>query len=236
MRPVRTFLRSYRGTHPLGCSGPSLLRCGEHPRGYPDVAAGRCTGSPWQCLGARRGGVRPRLAGWDGTPHVSSAPTQGHPSPGRSALSLLRCGERPCDTLRALPENTAHQPKHPATTQQAKRRQPPPPHTQNAKPPSNTLKSDSLPRHSSLGTGRTQNHRESTATPAKPQRTPNTDTRRGAYILCRDIRVSSQSSDTLRGRVPCRSKEDNMHLARQNCIYSGNAKIPPIPKNQRDLS
>ena len=44
---------------------------------------------------------------WGGTPHISSAPTQGHPSPGRSALSLLRCGERPCDTLRALPENTA---------------------------------------------------------------------------------------------------------------------------------
>ena len=43
MRPVRTFLRSYRGTHPLG----------------------------------------------------------------RSALSSLRIGERPCDTLRALLENTA---------------------------------------------------------------------------------------------------------------------------------
>ena len=55
-------------------------------------------------------------AGWVGTSrlprlrgalHVSSAPTQGHPSPGRSASSLLRCGERPCDTLRALPENVA---------------------------------------------------------------------------------------------------------------------------------
>ena len=49
MRPVRTFLRSYRGTHPLGRSALSLLRCGEHPRGYPDVASGRCTGTlqPW---------------------------------------------------------------------------------------------------------------------------------------------------------------------------------------------
>ena len=56
-QPVRTFLRSYRGTHPLGRSALSLLRCGEHPRGYPDVASGRCTGSPWQCLGAWRGGV-----------------------------------------------------------------------------------------------------------------------------------------------------------------------------------
>ena len=45
MRPVRTFLRSYRGTYPLGRSALSLLRCGEHPRGYPDVASGRCTGT-----------------------------------------------------------------------------------------------------------------------------------------------------------------------------------------------
>ena len=42
---MRTFLRSYRGTHPLGRSALSLLRCGEHPRGYPDVAFGRCTGT-----------------------------------------------------------------------------------------------------------------------------------------------------------------------------------------------
>ena len=58
----------------------------------------------------------PAGVGWVGTSrllrlrgalHVSSAPTQGHPSPGRSALSLLRGGERPCDTLRALPENVA---------------------------------------------------------------------------------------------------------------------------------
>ena len=49
----------------------------------------------------------PHHSVWGGTPHVSSAPTQGHPSPGRSAFSLLRCGERPCDTLRALPENVA---------------------------------------------------------------------------------------------------------------------------------
>ena len=48
-RPVRTFLRSYRGTHPLGRSALSLLRCGERPRGYPDVASGRCAGTlrPW---------------------------------------------------------------------------------------------------------------------------------------------------------------------------------------------
>ena len=41
-QPARTFLRSYRGTHPLGRSALSLLRCGERPRGYPDVASGRC--------------------------------------------------------------------------------------------------------------------------------------------------------------------------------------------------
>ena len=48
-QPVRTFLRSYRGTHPLGRSALSLLRCGERPRGYPDVASGRCAGTlrPW---------------------------------------------------------------------------------------------------------------------------------------------------------------------------------------------
>ena len=118
------------------------------------------------------------------------------------------------------------------TTQHTKRRQPspphtqtakpprnrlkgdssPPPHTQNAKPPSNRLKGDSLPRASSLGTGRTQNHRESTATPAGPQRTPNTDTRRGAYILCRDIRVSELCEDGSPAgakRIICTSSQKN---------------------------
>ena len=48
-QPARTLLRSYRGTHPLGRSALSLLRCGERPRGYPDVASGRCAGTlrPW---------------------------------------------------------------------------------------------------------------------------------------------------------------------------------------------
>ena len=75
-QPARTFLRSYRGTHPLGRSALSLLRCGERPRGYPDVASGRCAGPlrPWgrkrllevhvrktrphpHCAPARKGGV-----------------------------------------------------------------------------------------------------------------------------------------------------------------------------------
>ena len=47
------------------------------------------------------------LCSCGGSLHTSSAPTQGHPSHGCSALSSLRCGEHPCDTLRALPENTA---------------------------------------------------------------------------------------------------------------------------------
>ena len=145
--------------------------------------------------------------------------------------SLLRCGERPCDTLRALPENTAHQPKHSATTQHTKTRQPPPPHMQNAKPPSNTLKGDSLPppqfaRHGA----HTLNHREPTATPAGPQRTPDTDTRRGAYILCRDIRVSELCEDG----SPAGAKRIYAPQA-QKLLFKGNAKIPPIPKNQRDF-
>ena len=110
------------------------------------------------------------------TPHVSSAPTQGHPSPGRSALPRFAAESVRADTLRALPENTAHQPKLPATKRHAKPRQP-------------------SPRTSSLGTGRTRNHRAPTATTAEPQRTPNTNTRGGAYILCRDIRVSELCED-----------------------------------------
>ena len=51
---------------------------------------------------------------WGGTLYVSSAPTQGHPSPGRSALSSLRIGERPCDTLRAHPENAAAPAQYPS--------------------------------------------------------------------------------------------------------------------------
>ena len=43
----------------------------------------------------------------EGTPHISSAPTQGHPSHKTLRLSLLRCGERLYDTMRALPENVA---------------------------------------------------------------------------------------------------------------------------------
>ena len=60
-QPVRTFLRSCRGTHPLGRSALSLLRCGEHPRGYPDVASGRCAGPLRQRGRERLPGKRGRI-------------------------------------------------------------------------------------------------------------------------------------------------------------------------------
>ncbi len=52
------FLRSCRGTHPLGRSALSLLRRGEHPRGYPDVASGGYSYPSFQPgASMRRGGV-----------------------------------------------------------------------------------------------------------------------------------------------------------------------------------
>ena len=103
--------------------------------------------------------------------------------------------------------------KTPTTKQQAKPRQPPPPHRQNTQPSRNTLKGDSPPppqfaRHGA----HVLNHRTSTATLAGPQRTPNTDTRRGAYILCRDIRVSELCEDGSPAgakRVICTSSQKN---------------------------
>ena len=99
------------------------------------------------------------------------------------------------DTLRALPENTAHQPKHSAAKQHTKRRQPSPPRTQNTQPPSNTLNRDSLPppqfaRHGA----HILNHHATQRTGGIP-RTPEPQMRRGAYILCRDIRVSELCED-----------------------------------------
>ena len=41
------------------------------------------------------------------SPHISSAPTQGHPSPGRSAPPRFAAESVRADTLRALPENVA---------------------------------------------------------------------------------------------------------------------------------
>ena len=77
-QPARTLLRSYRGTHPLGRSALSLLRCGERPRGYPDVASGRCTGTLRQ-----RG--RERLPGKRGR-------TRTAPQRGKAVSSVVTSG------------------------------------------------------------------------------------------------------------------------------------------------
>ena len=165
------------------------------------------------------------------TPHVSSAPTQGHPSPGRSAPPCFAAESVRADTLRALPENTAHQPKLPATKQHAKPRQPSPaPHAKH-QPPHNTLNRDSPPppqfaRHGAHAKP-PRIHRNPGGTAAYPEYQY---TRRCIYPLPRH-----QGVRALRGRVPCRSKEDNMHLKSRKCIIQGTQKIPPIPKNQRDF-
>ena len=54
-------------------------------------------------------GARPRSShhGRSGAPHISSAPTQGHPSPGRSAPPCFAAESVRADTLRAYPENAA---------------------------------------------------------------------------------------------------------------------------------
>ena len=72
----------------------------------------------------------------------------------------------------------------------------PPPHTQSIQPPRNrpNRRQPPPPQFARHG-AHTRNHRASTATPAGPQRTPNTNTRGGAYILCRDIRVSEVCED-----------------------------------------
>ena len=101
MRPVRTFLRSYRGTHPLGRSALSLLRCGEHPRGYPDVAFGRCTGTLRQRgrerLPGKRG--RTRIIPQHGKA-VSSEVTSGCPKRSEGGFPV---GTR---TITAFPSGT----------------------------------------------------------------------------------------------------------------------------------
>ena len=86
---MRTFLRSYRGTHPLGRSALSLLRCGEHPRGYPDVAFGRCTGTLRQ-----RG--RERLPGKRG--RTRTAPQRGKAVSSESDIRVpeAKRGRVPC--------------------------------------------------------------------------------------------------------------------------------------------
>ena len=130
--------------------------------------------------------------------------------------------------------------------QHAKRRQPSPPqfarhgahtkppqtfHHPNTKPPSNTLNRDSPPRHSSLGTGRTRNPRNTPTEPGGIPRTPEPQTRRGIDIPRRDIRVSELCEDG--SPVGARG---NIYTPKPHRSFSqGNTKIPPIPKNQRDF-
>ena len=96
-------------------------------------------------------------------------------------------------SLRTAP--TPLRAKHQPPRNILNRGNPPPPHTQNTSHQVADLKATALPRPSSLGTGHTRNPRASTATPAGPQRTPIAEERRGAYILCRDIRVSELCED-----------------------------------------
>ena len=104
-QPVRTFLRSYRGTHPLGRSALSLLRCGEHPRGYPDVASGRCAGTLRQRgrerLPGKRG--RTRTAPQHGKA-VSSEVTSGCPKRSEGGFPV---GTR---TITTFPNGTTRKP------------------------------------------------------------------------------------------------------------------------------
>ena len=144
-------------------------------------------------------------------------------------------------------------------------------------------KGDSLPRHSSLGTGRTQNHRESTATPAGLARgsapssllqghppslrfghpdvaTEATETsthppNRCSYVfrkrpqgVTRTLSAAKQGGAERPGDgCPCVGAEETcgahhqkqsrtQALQAQKLYFKGNAKIPPIPKNQRDFS
>ena len=102
--------------------------------------------------------------------------------------------------------------KTPATTQHTEPRQPSPtPHAKH-QPPGSRLKGDSPPPPQFARHGAHTKPRASTATPAGPQRTPNTDARRGAYILCRDIRVSELCEDGSPAgakRIICTSSQKN---------------------------
>ena len=156
-------------------------------------------------------------------PAVTLRVAAGFPVPTPRYVDRLRGGARPrsyrgtrprfaSGTLMSL--RTAPPPLRAieSSSNALNRDSPPPPHTQNIQSSSNSLKGDSPPppqfaRHGA----HTLNHRASTATPAGPQRTPNTDTRRGAYILCRDIRVSELCEDGFPAgakRIICTSSQN----------------------------
>ena len=163
----------------------------------------------------------------------------------RTAPAPLRAPDHQAthQTATALPATHA---KRPATKQHTKTRQPSPTqfarhgahtkppqtfHHPNTEPPRNTLNRDSPPppqfaRHGAH-TKPPRTYRNPGGTEAYPEYRY---TQRCIYPLPRH-----QGVRALRGRVPCRSKEDNMHLKPEEPQNSGNAKIPPIPKNQRDF-
>ena len=164
----------------------------------------------------------------DGALHTSSALTQGHPSPGRSAPPCFAAESVRADTLRALPEGVASPPRKVADKQNAQRpNRDSSPHTQNTRPPHNRLECDSPPppqfaRH---GAHNTLNHRESPTEPGGIPRTPEPQTRRGIDIPRRDIRVS----EAKRGRVPCRSK-GNIYTPSLTNLFQGERKDPADSK------
>ena len=143
----------------------------------------------------------------DGSLHTSSAPTQGHPSPGRSAPPRSAAESVRADTLRALPEGVASPSRKVADKQ-------------NTQPPRNTLKGDSLPPPQFA------RHGAHTKPPRTCRNPGGTATYPEYYCSSRCIYPlpRHQGVRALRGRVPCRSKEDNMHLAPQNCIHEGTQK------------
>ena len=137
--------------------------------------------TPWGCGGLSRTHARPC---WTLDGRCTSSLLQGHPP-------SLRFGHP--DVATDGTDTSAR--KTPATTQHTEPQQPSPtPHAKH-QPPGSRLKGDSPPPPQFARHGAHTKPRASTATPAGPQRTPNTDARRGAYILCRDIRVSELCED-----------------------------------------
>ena len=173
-------------------------------------------------VGRLRGGARPRS--YRGTrPRFASG-----------TLMSLRTAPTPQRAPRQPPSSRlkGRQPSPPQFARHGAHTKPPQTfHHPNTKPPSNTLNRDSPPRHSSLGTGRTRNPRNTPTEPGGIPRTPEPQTRRGIDIPRRDIRVSELCEDG--SPVGARG---NIYTPKPHRSFSqGNTKIPPIPKNQRDF-
>ena len=163
---------------------------------------------------------------WGGSLHTSSAPTQGHPSPGRSTLPCFAAESVRADTLRALPEGAAspsrkvsRQTKHPAIKQHTKPRQPTPPQ---------------FARHGA----HILNHRAPQRTGGIP-RPPEPQTRRGIDIPRRDIRYTKQGktvSPVVTSGCPKRSEDGFPVGTRANTVFrarlSATKEISTLPNPQ----